>query len=210
MAETEVTDPDYGLIDMPEISDTVCYELYMSFYNGITKSQDGDAKISLDTRIRNVSYVLAEPIARYAGTGGGTVDPGDIVLTNYVKRSGDSMSGYLYANMSFQMGEDGKIIAKTVKDSVLPYLQFDGGLKVNGASFYIDGRNMFTMSENGLTIDGGDTVSFGASNIETNGYLLLGEDMAHGFYASPTQISFQNYTIYHSGNSWETRQWVKT
>ena len=42
MAENDPVDPNHGLIDMPDLNDPACFELYNELYTRIKTSQDED------------------------------------------------------------------------------------------------------------------------------------------------------------------------
>lgn len=205
MAENDPVDPNHGLIDMPDLNDPACFELYNELYTRIKTSQDGDGTISLDTRIKNIAYNLASPIVRVAGSSSGEIDPSDPQLLNYVKRKGDSMTGRLGTLYGLDIGDTKdsvtETIAKTVFDSSGAYMQFLKPLKVESENFYLNGKNVFLLTDEGLVVDGGDNVSFVSSYIKTIGGFIAGNNINDGFYASPTQLTFQGGDVYHSRNS---------
>lgn len=202
-------DPNYGLIDMPYLSESeICKNLYDSFYTSIKASQHYDPDILIDTSIKNASYNLAAPIARHieAGGGGGGGTGGGVDPALFIRKSGDSMIGRFSSLYGFSAGEDGKILLQTKKviegQAVIDsYLSIEGKLHINSNNLIIDNKLLFNhyndqTGKETLDINGGDIVNFKVSNVSVEGSLS-----ANDLFVSTGSLTYKNNAIYHAGNS---------
>lgn len=205
MAEQEPNqDPNYGLIEMPDLDTSeTCRNLYNSLFASIKTSQDGKPEILLDTRIKNIAYNLASPIANCIGTS----EPSEAQLGTFVKKSGDTMSGKLSTLFGFQAGEDGKIFLQTkremdgaiIKDQ---YILIKEKLKIDSFNLLIDNKILFNHFSRDsdkkeiLEINGGNIVDFKNSNVHITGTLN-----ANSLSVSNDSFTYSSHNIYHAGNA---------
>ena len=193
-----------GLIAMPDLTNEVCKALYDDLYSNIKTNQDGDASISLDTRMQNMAYNLASPICRaiISGVGGEAVE---VPINNLVQKSGDSMTGQLNMLYGFQAGVDGSVLVRSVFSNNDKYLSVTGKIKIESSKFYLDNKLIFKRVSDAeietLEIDGGQKISFLESDLITKGSLLIGESQNNGFYVTSSSLKYLNKDIYHAGNS---------
>lgn len=203
MAE-EIIDPNYGLIDMPDLETSeVCKNLYDSFFARIMSSQDGDSSITTENRIKNVAYNLASPIANSIGSS----EPSEAQLGTFVKKAGDTMSGKLSTLFGFQTGENGKIFLRTKKEvegaiTKDQYISIEEKLKIDSHNLFIDNKILFNHFSRDsdkkeiLEIDGGNIVDFKGSDIYIAGTLN-----ANSLSVSKDSFTYSGNNIYHSGNA---------
>lgn len=210
MAE-EIIDPNYGLIDMPDLETSeVCKNLYDSFYASI-KSSQGDAleglpeqdQIIINNKIKNAAYNFASPIANSIGSS----EPSEAQLGTFVKKAGDTMSGKLSTLFGFQTGENGKIFLRTKKEvegaiTKDQYISIEEKLKIDSHNLFIDNKILFNHFSRDsdkkeiLEIDGGNIVDFKGSDIYIAGTLN-----ANSLSVSKDSFTYSGNNIYHSGNA---------
>lgn len=210
---TEVEDSN-GLIDMPDLSTSeVCNSLYKSFLTNFTIAQDGRSDVSLEVRLKNTAYNLAQPIASHLGEGGGAA------LADYLKLDGGSMRGQLSALFGFQGGTDGKKLLETFKRSVdskeVFGVKVSGLLELDNDGLRLGGVSPFRygVDRNGdydrLTFTAFQQADFGSAIITGGGMEIMDTGNERVFHVSPTYLQYKGKDVYHAGNantsevSWE-------
>ena len=202
MANAEETN---GLIDMPDLSTSeVCGSLYKSFLTNFTIAQDGRNDVSLEVRLKNAAYNLAQPIASHLGEGGGT-------LADYLKLDGGNMRGQLSTLFGFQSGVDGIHILETFKRSIGSELELgikiSGLLELDNESLRIGGTSPFkygTDSDgnyNKLEFSAFEHADFKSAKITARGLEILNLANENIFKVSPTILQYNGKDVYHAGNS---------
>ena len=202
MVDTEDTN---GLIDMPDLSTSeVCDSLYKSFLTNFTIAQDGRNDVSLEVRLKNAAYNLAQPIASHLGEGGGA-------LADYLKLDGGGMRGQLSTLFGFRAGTDGVKILETFKRSVNSKVELgikiSGLLELDNESLRIGGISPFKygIGNNGnynrLEFTAFEHADFKSAKITAGELEILNLTNEKIFHVSPTILQYNGKDVYHAGNS---------
>lgn len=191
----------------PEInklpSDSLCYSVYLQLYNNFYNAQDSNTLVEgseISIRLHNMAYNFADAISK-AANGGSEPDEG--ILTSYVKKSGDDMSGIFRANYGFQAGINNQNILQTFEDQEKGIgMEVTGSLFIGGSSLYIGNKQVIQYNEiTSTTHIESELVDFRDSKLHVNNEILVGIDKEHGILISPTLLQVKGKSVYHEGNS---------
>lgn len=207
-----------SVILLPEIgelnTDSLCYSIYSELYHNFFNAQDKKSEENpygieegdeTSIRLRNTAYNFASAIAgAVAGEGG---ESGGILL-DYLKKTGGDMRGVLRANYGFEAGTGNTRLLGTyeevAEDGVTPVygLQVFGDIRIGGSNLFIGGKQFirYTVGDGVATIEN-PVLSFGGSNLFSQGEMVFGESKAKGVFLSSESIYIKGKPVYHAGNA---------
>ncbi len=200
--------------------ESLCYslytQLYLNFFEAQVKKGD-DAPYGIEEgddtsiRLRNTAYNFADAIAGAIGGDSNGGYPGGI-LTDYLKKSGDNMSGKFTANYGFQAGVENHTLIGTFytytkdRDGILISERygtvFNRDVEIGPDNLYIGGKQILSYDiKNAMSILRGGTVLFEAGELATSGVITVMNETGSRTRIEAGVIYINDKKVFHEGNA---------
>lgn len=206
--------PDIGQLDKSGLCYSIYSQLYQNFFNAQDRKDEqhpfgiveGD---DTSTRLKNSAYGFASAIAGSVD-GGGSGEGG--ILLDYLRKSGDAMTGLLRANYGFETGFGNTRILETFEEghanesgevvSTDYGIRVSGRLHLDGSGFYLGDRCVLSYDKvDGTAFMDASRLHFRVANMQSDGELVIGESGEKGILISPTLLQVWGKNVYHAGNA---------
>lgn len=209
--------PDIEQLDQSGL----CYSIYSQLYHNFFYAQDRKDKEhpygivegdETSVRLKNSAYGFASAIAgSVAGEGSGSGESGGILL-DYLKKTGDAMTGMLRSNYGFEAGIGNTCVLAVYTDRQIndageitgtDYgVRLYGDLRVGGRNFYLGERRVlcYDTVSGAVSFDAGQ-IDFGVAKMQSAGELLVGENREQGILITPALLQVGGHDVYHTGNA---------
>lgn len=200
--------------------ESLCYslytQLYLNFFEAQVKKGD-DTPYGIEEgddtsiRLRNTAYNFADAIAGAIGGDSNGGYPGGI-LTDYLKKSGDNMSGKFTANHGFQAGVENRMLIGTFytytkdRDGILISERygtiFDRDVEIGPDNLYIGGKQILSYNtKSAVSTLRGDEVFIEAKALATSGVIEVLNETGFRTRIEAGAIYINDKKVFHEGNA---------